>query len=91
MNESISTAAGARHGQLMTPATLRRAIRDARRVPVERDTLYGVVREFGITPDDDPVEPLDRVEDTDAVFGSYRELTRDPRFHYEPRGLRVVG
>lgn len=90
MNESISTAAGARHGQLMTPATLRRAIRDSGRIPVERDTRYGVVREFGATADDDPVEPLDGVQDPDAVFGSYQQLTQDARFHYEPRGLRVV-
>ncbi|UCH29682.1 MAG: 5-amino-6-(D-ribitylamino)uracil--L-tyrosine 4-hydroxyphenyl transferase CofH [Myxococcales bacterium] len=90
MNESISTAAGARHGQLTTPATLRRVIRDAGRQPVQRDTVYGVVREFGQTPDQDPREPLDSVADPNAVFGSYDALTRDPRFHYEPRGLRVV-
>lgn len=90
MNESISTAAGARHGQLMTPATLRRVIRDAGRVPVERNTTYGVIREFGDASDQDPTEPLDTVENPDEVFGSYDALTRDPRFHYEPRGLRVV-
>jgi FO synthase subunit 2 len=91
MNESISTAAGARHGQLMTPATLRRVIRDAGRLPVQRDTAYRVVREFGQTPDRDPSEPLDGVLDADAVFGSYDALTQDSRFRYEPRGLRVVG
>lgn len=91
MNESISTAAGARHGQLMTPATLRRIIRDAGRRPVQRTTAYGVIQEFTDSADNDPVEPLDGVVDSDAVFGSYDALTRDPRFHYEPRGLRVVG
>jgi FO synthase subunit 2 len=91
MNESISTAAGARHGQLMTPAALRRVIRDAGRVPVQRDTAYGVVREFGETPDQDPREPLDGIVDPDEVFGSYEALTQDRRFLYEPRGLRVVG
>jgi 7,8-didemethyl-8-hydroxy-5-deazariboflavin synthase CofH subunit len=90
MNESISTAAGARHGQLMTPATLRRVIRDAGRVPAERNTTYGVIREFGDTSDQDPAEPLDTIQNPDEVFGSYDALTRDPRFHYEPRGLRVV-
>jgi FO synthase subunit 2 len=90
MNESISTAAGARNGQLMTPATLRRVIRDCGRHPVQRNTVYGVVREFGDTADRDPVEPLDSVRDPEAVFGSYHALTRDPRFHYEPRGLRVL-
>lgn len=91
MNESISTAAGARHGQLMTPATLRRIIRDAGRRPVQRTTAYEVIQEFADSADNDPVEPLDGVVDSDAVFGSYDALTRDPRFHYEPRGLRVVG
>lgn len=91
MNESISTAAGARHGQLMTPATLRRAIRDAGRLPVQRTTTYGVVRDFGMSAETDPVEPLDSIDDCEQVFGSYDALTRDPRFHYEPRGLRVVG
>ena len=91
MNESISTAAGARHGQLMTPATLRRVIRDAGRVPVERNTAYGVLRVFGETSDQDPAEPLDAITDADAAFGSYDALTQDRRFHYEPRGLRVVG
>jgi FO synthase subunit 2 len=90
MNESISTAAGARHGQLMTPATLRRVIRDAGRVPVERDTRYRIVREFGPTADRDPVEPLDAVQDSDEVFGSYEALTHDARFHYEPRALRIA-
>lgn len=90
MNESISTAAGARHGQLMTPATLRRVIRDSGRVPVQRDTSYRTIREFGDTSDQDPSEPLDAVQDPDALFGSYEALTKDPRFHYEPRGLRVV-
>lgn len=91
MNESISTAAGASHGQLTTPAALRHIIRDAGRKPVERSTTYGVVREFGESPTQDPVEPLDAVRDPESVFGSYDALTRDPRFHYEPRGLRVVG
>lgn len=90
MNESISTAAGARNGQLMTPAALRRVIRDAGRLPAERNTRYETLREFGATCDGDPFEPLDGIEDADAAFGSYDALTRDPRFHYEPRGLRVV-
>lgn len=90
MNESISTAAGARNGQLMRPATLRRVIRDAGRVPAQRDTNYTLIREFADTSDQDPAEALDTVRDPDRVFGSYDALTRDPRFHYEPRGLRVV-
>jgi FO synthase len=83
MNESISTAAGASHGQLATPATLRHIIRDAGRVPAQRNTGYGMVRTFGSAPEpgeDD--EPLSRVRDSDDRFGSYKALTEDARFRY---------
>jgi 7,8-didemethyl-8-hydroxy-5-deazariboflavin synthase CofH subunit len=79
MNESISTSAGAQHGQLMRPSELRRVIRDAGRAPFERSTLYGVVRQFGADPALDPAHPLDRIDDAEATFGSYAELTRKAR------------
>ncbi|MFZ5653645.1 MAG: 5-amino-6-(D-ribitylamino)uracil--L-tyrosine 4-hydroxyphenyl transferase CofH [Pseudomonadota bacterium] len=41
MNESISRAAGARHGQEMTPARMEALIRGLGRVPRQRTTLYG--------------------------------------------------
>src|SRR5699024_161294 len=66
MNESISTTAGAKHGQLMPPAELRRIIRDAGRVPVQRDTLYRPVQRFD-NPADDPHEALNDVGDIDAT------------------------
>ena len=81
MNESISTAAGAAHGQLMTPATLRHAIRDAGRIPAQRTTAYEIIREFP-ADGDDVVEPLDRIENLNAPFGSYAQLSRDERFRY---------
>ena len=82
INESISTSAGASHGQLVTPATLRHAVRDAGRVPVQRDTRYNALRVFSDDPRDDPAEPLDQVADPNASFGSYRGLTQDERFDY---------
>ena len=42
MNESITRAAGAGHGQEMTPATLERAVRTCGRQPYQRNTLYGM-------------------------------------------------
>jgi len=87
MNESISTAAGAQHGQLMRPATLRKAIRDAGRRPVERNTRYEVVRSFGVAQDEDALEPLDAVTNPNDVFGSYSSLVADERFRYEPRSV----
>ncbi len=41
MNESISRAAGASHGQEMTPPELERIISEIGRVPRRRTTLYG--------------------------------------------------
>ncbi len=90
MNESISTSAGARHGQLMTPSALRRAIRQVGRVPVQRSTSYAALRTFAPEPDvAEPAEPLDQVTDPQATFGSYSGLTEDPRFRYRHPEKRV--
>ncbi len=53
MNESISRAAGASHGQEITASEMVRIIRAAGRVPVQRDTLYRAVEVFD---DHDPVD-----------------------------------
>ena len=45
MNESITRAAGADHGQEMSPARLETLIRSAGRTPRQRTTLYGPVPE----------------------------------------------
>jgi len=81
INESISTTAGARHGQLVTPRTLRALIRDVGRVPTQRRTDYEPVRVFD-DPAADPPEPLDEVTDPSALFGSYATLVEEARFRY---------
>lgn len=43
MNESISRAAGASHGQEMPPEAMQQAIRSIGRIPSQRDTLYRAV------------------------------------------------
>jgi len=53
INESISTSAGSAYGQLLRPREIRRMIREAGRVPVERDTRYNVLRRFAPSDDDD--------------------------------------
>ncbi|HZU82254.1 MAG TPA: 5-amino-6-(D-ribitylamino)uracil--L-tyrosine 4-hydroxyphenyl transferase CofH [Polyangiaceae bacterium] len=82
VNESISTSAGAGHGQFQSPASLRRAIRDAGRVPVQRGTRYETLRTFPEDGSADEESPLDRVDDADAAFGTYAQLTRDERFKF---------
>jgi 2-iminoacetate synthase ThiH len=79
MNESISTSAGAQHGQLQRPSDLRRVIRDAGRSPVQRNTRYEVLQRFGSDPSADPRLPVDDIKDPEGVFGSYAELTRRAR------------
>ena len=83
INESISTAAGAAHGQFQSPADLRRIIREAGRVPVQRDTRYRRLRTFAATAAPDEETALDRVVDSEATFGSYAQLTRDARFRFK--------
>src|SRR6266850_1693082 len=83
INESISTSAGAQYGQLVGPAELRRWIRDAGRVPAERDTLYRIVRTYA--DGDDPRSELDSVEDAEARFGSYRRLIASGEFRFTQR------
>ena len=43
MNESISRASGAKHGQLATPEELEAAIRGMGRVPARRNTVYEIL------------------------------------------------
>src|SRR6058998_784437 len=80
INESISTSAGAGFGQLVGPAELHRLIRDVGRVLAQRDTLYGLLHTYrdGETPD----SPLDKVDDAEARFGSYRRLIASGEFRF---------
>ena len=83
INESISTSAGAQFGQLVPPAELRRLVRDAGRVPAQRDTVYRILHEYG--EGDEPVSPLDTVADAEARFGSYRRLIASGEFRFTGR------
>jgi 7,8-didemethyl-8-hydroxy-5-deazariboflavin synthase CofH subunit len=84
INESISTAAGAPHGQLMRPSELRALIRGMGRVPAERSTTYRLLKVF-----DGPEvpEPLDLVEYSEERFGSYQRLIRLEEFKYKRLGV----
>jgi FO synthase len=63
MNESISRAAGAAHGQEAPPERLEQAIRSVGRVPAQRTTLYGtpdrerVRASHGAPPLSEPLNP----------------------------------
>ena len=81
INESISTSAGAGYGQLVPPAELRRLVRDAGRVPAQRNTEYDLIRVYE-RPEDDEDSPLDHVGDAAERFGSYKALATSGRFRY---------
>jgi 7,8-didemethyl-8-hydroxy-5-deazariboflavin synthase CofH subunit len=81
INESISTSAGAGHGQLVPPRELRRLVRDLGRIPAQRSTTYGILKLYADGHDDD-TSPLDAVENPDEQFGSYRRLTASSQFRF---------
>ncbi len=79
MNESISTSAGAPHGQFLHPAEMRKWIRGAGRVPVERSTTYATRRVF----DQEPAVPEPAW--AGERFGSYAQLIASPEFRFRER------
>ena len=91
INESISTSAGAQHGQLMRPSEFRQMIRQAGRVPAERYTTYGLKRVFD--QEDGQVDPLDLVGDNvEEIFGSYHRLVKLDTYRFEhPRHAANTG
>ena len=91
INESISTAAGAQHGQLMRPAEFRQMIRQAGRIPVERYTTYQTKRVFD--DGDGELDPLDLVgENVEEIFGSYRRLVALDTFRFQhPKRSAKIG
>ena len=80
INESISTAAGSQHGQLLKPKEIRHLIRDMGRVPAERNTTYKILKTFKKEPE--TIESLDQVSDT-TKFGSYFELIKINKFKFK--------
>jgi 7,8-didemethyl-8-hydroxy-5-deazariboflavin synthase CofH subunit len=81
INESISTAAGAGHGQLMKPSQFRNLIREMGRIPAERTTTYNKIKIF--ETEDHPGDLLDAVENPEERFGSYHNLIRLKSYRFK--------
>lgn len=79
INESISTAAGAMHGQLIKPSTIRSLVRGIGRIPAQRNTKYNIIKSYESVEE---VDELDRVEDT-KDFGSYQELIKINKYRFK--------
>jgi 5-amino-6-(D-ribitylamino)uracil---L-tyrosine 4-hydroxyphenyl transferase len=80
INESISTAAGAQHGQLLRPKEIRQLIRAAGRIPVQRSTTYRTLKVF-VDENKDPESSLDSIDS--SQFGSYQQLIKLDKFRYK--------
>ena len=79
VNESISTVAGSRYGQLLKPREIRSIIRSCDRLPAQRSTTYRLIKVYSNEEYEEPGE-LDKVDDTQ--FGSYNELIKLDKFRY---------
>jgi len=79
INESISTAAGAKHGQLLKPREIRQLSRQVGRIPAQRTTSYKIIKTFG---SEDGEDPLDDIKDT-TQFGSYHQLIKLDKYRYK--------
>jgi FO synthase subunit 2 len=79
INESISTSAGAQHGQLLKPKEIRQLVRQVGRTPAQRTTTYKILKLYD---SDSDYEELDKVDDA-SRFGSYFELVKIDRFRYK--------
>ncbi|MEK6877188.1 MAG: 5-amino-6-(D-ribitylamino)uracil--L-tyrosine 4-hydroxyphenyl transferase CofH, partial [Thermoproteota archaeon] len=78
INESISTAAGAKYGQLLKPKQIRNFIRQIGRVPAQRTTLYKIIQTYESEKED----VLDTIDDI-SRFGSYHELIKLDKYRFK--------
>jgi len=79
INESISTAAGAQHGQLLKPREIRNLIRLSGRVPAQRSTTYKILKLFDGAEYEDPLDKIDDV----SRFGSYHQLIKLGKYRFK--------
>ncbi len=90
INESISTAAGAQHGQLLRPREIRQLIRSAGRTPVQRSTTYKKIKVFA-DKNDEQEEEESKLDTADASqFGSYHQLIKLDKFRYKDSKNRII-
>ena len=81
MNESISTSAGASHGQLVRPSEFRSMIREMGRIPAERTTKYKILKKFDEGKEES--HPLDATDYDEQKFGSYQTLIKLDTFRFK--------
>jgi FO synthase subunit 2 len=80
INESISTAAGAQHGQLLKPKKIRQLARSSGRIPAQRSTAYKLLKVYRDEKEEDE-SALDSADS--AQFGSYHQLIKLDKFRFK--------
>jgi FO synthase subunit 2 len=79
INESISTAAGAKHGQLLRPKEIRQLTKNVGRIPAQRTTFYKIIKTFNEEQDEDLLDKIDNFNQ----FGSYQELIKLDKYRFK--------
>lgn len=79
INESISTSAGSAYGQLLRPRDIRRMIREAGRIPAERNTAYRIIRTYRGT--DSVQDGCDDPEEDRTSYNQYRAGDKNNASH----------
>lgn len=88
INESISTAAGSQHGQLMKPREIRSIIRACDRLPAQRSTTYRLIKVYSNGEEYDDQSDEKKLDNADPEqFGSYNKLIKLDKFRYMERGM----
>ena len=81
MEESISRESGSQHGEYTSAEDFRRLIRECGRVPVERNTVYGVIQRF----EDLALDPPSREPEVVPVLSGPARQRSEPRRVHDPR------
>jgi FO synthase subunit 2 len=81
INESISTSAGASHGQLVRPSEFRNLINEIGRIPAERSTTYKILKRFDT--ETEKSHPLDVIDYDEQKFGSYGQLIKLDSYRFK--------
>jgi FO synthase len=81
MEESISRESGSQHGEYTSAEDFRRLIRECGRVPVERNTVYGVIQRF----EDPALDPPSREPEVVPVLSGPARQRSEPRRVHDPR------
>lgn len=79
INESISTAAGAKHGQLLKPKEIRQLTKNVGRIPAQRTTFYEIIKVFNEEQDEGLLDKIDNF----TQFGSYQELIKLDKYRFK--------